>query len=247
VLNTQALPNGGSLIKYALMIGTRRVIYYIVKFSMRTVEFVITPPNRRGISAMTVRTFADLNDVDLAINGDGFVYIRQGRKSVLKSTGFAASGGAKYSKDQWIGGEQTLYISKDNQVSITDPSRTVGLWNAISFPNLLMQDGRAIAHPRSTNIASRTIVAVSQDGEIGYFLLVDGNELAGAGILVDEATILLASEGPMKLMINMDGGGSSTGVQKGADGKAVVFNVPSDGNVAGVERAVATHIGLRFK
>ncbi len=213
---------------------------------MGHVEFVITMPTRRGITPVTVTTFLQQNNLDLAINGDGFSYLRRGRGYTVKLAGFAAAGGVRYPNDQWIGNEQTLYISKDNKFSLKAPTNSQDLWNAISFPNLLMQDGRAVLHPDRTDIAPRTVFAISADEQFGYFLVVDGNETARTGSTLDEATEILTAEQPMKIIINLDGGGSTTGVRKGPDGKPLVFNVPSDGNVAGTQRLVATHIGIRF-
>ncbi len=102
--------------------------------------------------------------------------------------------------------------------------------------------------PAQRLIASRTIVAVSQDGQTGYFLLVDGNELAGAGILIDEATVLLAPEGPMNLMINMDGGGSWTGCAEGCGWEGSSVQRAEQWQCGRRQKhAVATHIGLRLE
>ena len=195
---------------------------------------------------MTVTTFLQQNNVDLAINGDGFSYVRRGRGYMVKSQGFAAANGVRYPNNQWIGNEQTLYISKDDKFSLVAPANSQGLWNAISFPNLLMQDGKAIRHPDRSDVAPRTVLAISADEQTGYFLLVDGNEKAGTGSTLDEAADIIMAEQPMKIIVNLDGGGSTTGARKGADGKPLLFNVPSDENVAGTQRLVATHIGIRF-
>ena len=47
--------------------------------------------------------------------------------------------------------------------------------------------------------------------------------------------------------VNMDGGGSSTMVIKGVDGKARVVNSPIDLNVVGKERKVANHLGFYIR
>ena len=44
--------------------------------------------------------------------------------------------------------------------------------------------------------------------------------------------------------MNLDGGGSSTMVVEGADGKPRVLNSPIDNHIPGRERPVANHLGF---
>jgi exopolysaccharide biosynthesis protein len=89
-------------------------------------------------------------------------------------------------------------------------------------------------------------LGISADEQTAYFLLVDGNEAAGTGCTLDEAAEILMAEQPMEIIVNLDGGGSTTGVRKGPEGKPLLFNVPSDDNVAGIQRLVATQVGISF-
>ena len=243
--DTQGQPHG-VLTSYRKTISERTIIYYVAKLDLGHVKFMITPPTQQGIRPVTVTTFLQQHNLDLAINGDGFTYVRRGRGYIVKSAGFAAAGGVRYPNDQWIGNEQTLYISKDNKFSLAAPANAQSLWNAISFPNLLMQNGKAVLHPDRMDVAPRTVLGISADEQTAYFLLVDGNEAAGTGCTLDEAAEILMAEQPMEIIVNLDGGGSTTGVRKGPEGKPLLFNVPSDDNVSGIQRLVATQVGISF-
>jgi exopolysaccharide biosynthesis protein len=78
-------------------------------------------------------------------------------------------------------------------------------------------------------------------------MVVDGRQNGySEGVTFPELGELLISYG-VYTGVNLDGGGSSTLVIKGADGKPRVLNSPIDLNVPGKERAVGNHLGLYIK
>jgi exopolysaccharide biosynthesis protein len=49
------------------------------------------------------------------------------------------------------------------------------------------------------------------------------------------------------IAMSLDGGGSSTLVREGGDGKPVILNSPIDNFIPGRERPVGTHLGIYVK
>lgn len=97
----------------------------------------------------------------------------------------------------------------------------------------------ALRHPRSA-------VGLSGEGGTLYILAVDGRRPGSAGVTEAELGLLLkrlgASEG-----LNLDGGGSTAMALRYSDGKVRTVNIPVHNRIPGLERGVASCLGLRVK
>lgn len=210
------------------------VNYHVVRIDLDNVEFFVTPPQ----NATTTSDFLETYGVDIAINGDGWSYVTdEFGNTFRKMGGLAASDGVQYGGP--IGGEQTLYLGKDGSVSLEKP---VEIWNAISFPNLLIQDGQIIPHPDKTDTNPRTALGVTNDGVL-IIVAVDGKEYS-SGVTVAQLTQIMAEQGAV-LAVNFDGGTSSTLAIQGDDGNPVTLNNPDSPNPSG-ENQVANHLGIKI-
>jgi len=210
--------------------------YHIMKMDLDRVGLFITP-NVQGV--MQTDNFLRLYGLQIAINGDGFFTDKSGR---LVLPGFYSSLGRTYGN---LGGSQVLYFDKRNNVSMVFPGYK-NVWNAISFSNMLIRDGKKIDNHRY-DIDPRTALGVTKDNEL-ILLVVDGKETYGqpgrSGMSLDEISDILIEQDVI-LGVNMDGGGSSTLVIED-NGKPLIFNTPCGENNSGL-RSVATHIGIYIR
>ncbi len=93
----------------------------------------------------------------------------------------------------------------------------------------------------------RTAAAVSEDGRYLYLLVVDGRQEGySEGASTREIGAMLKELGGWQ-GVNLDGGGTSTMVIDGRDGKAKVVNRPIHGGIPGRERVSASHLGIRAR
>jgi exopolysaccharide biosynthesis protein len=92
---------------------------------------------------------------------------------------------------------------------------------------------------------SRTAAGVSDDGETLYLLVIDGKDAAhSVGVTFSETADWIAFFGADSALM-LDGGGSSSFVVADANGKPSLLNRPVQNSIIGLERPVATHIGVR--
>ncbi len=91
----------------------------------------------------------------------------------------------------------------------------------------------------------RTVVGLSADRQTLWFVVADGRQQRRSeGARLPELCELLLAEGAADA-INLDGGGSSTLVQRGKDGPEVM-NHPVHRRWPGRERPIPSHIGVVF-
>jgi exopolysaccharide biosynthesis protein len=88
-------------------------------------------------------------------------------------------------------------------------------------------------------------MGTTQNGRYVYLVVVDGRETSEGATFSDLADLLL-SHGAYTGMA-FDGGGSSTMVIEGVDGRPRILNTPVNDNTPGRERAVANHLGIVLK
>ncbi len=135
----------------------------------------------------------------------------------------------------------TLYISSRGLPSFDAPAKP---YNAISGETLLLMGGHAIPDLDNTVNEPRTAVGYSKNGRTMYLVVVDGRQtFYSEGMTLKELADTMQSLGADYAM-NLDGGGSSTMVVEGSDGKARVLNSPIDNHIPGRERPVANHLGF---
>lgn len=182
--------------------------------------------------------------------------------------GFAASEGKVYAQD--TDGEPTLYLSRANEARFGAPGGKV--YNALSGNLMLIEKGQVVVgtaaqidarrqtEKRSEKAARqgaaatempagdppqpRTALALDRSGRRLILVVVDGRQpnYSEGATLVELAEILLAHGGYTGM--NLDGGGSSTLVIAGANGKPVVLNSPVDQGLPGRQRPVGNHLGI---
>jgi exopolysaccharide biosynthesis protein len=93
----------------------------------------------------------------------------------------------------------------------------------------------------------RTAVGMNRNGRYLYLIVVDGRQpFYSEGATFTELAQLLIDQGAYVAM-SLDGGGSSTMVMEGDDGRPVILNSPIDHYIPGTERPVGTHIGIFVK
>ncbi len=212
-------------------------------------RFLVTPPDfREGppLRARTTSQFLQEFGVQIAINGDGFhpwwshnpadYYPHVG--DPVTPNGYAASHGRAYSD----GSEPTLYISRRNELTFL--RRPGNVHGAISGERMLVLQGEPVAGLDDVERHPRTAVGLNRNGRFVILIVVDGRQpFYSEGATLLELARLLIKEGAYMAM-NLDGGGSSTMVIEGQDGRPRLLNSPIDLYIPGRERAVANHLGV---
>ncbi len=214
-------------------------------------RLLVTPPDEKGsehpLHARTTSQFLQEFGVQIAVNGDGFApwwsnsivdyYPHDGDPVAPRGT--AASGGKLYWTSQ--AAVPTLYISPRNDYSFDAPAKP---FNAVSGETLLLMGGQLLPGRDDAATQPRTAVGYSKNGRYLYLVVVDGRQpFYSEGMTVKELADLMLSLGAQYAM-NLDGGGSSTMVVQGKDGKPRVLNSPIDNYIPGRERPVANHLGI---
>ncbi len=235
----------------------RRNRMYVMAVDLTTVglEFLVTPSKLSSgiLCTRTTSKFLEEFSMNVAINGDGYSYLNAlvvnpvitcpSGGDPVKANGFAASRGTVYSPIKTV--QPVVYISSKNQVTINEaPSK---VFNAVAGDRVVVQKGVTVKNLAAQTPSPRTAIGLNKNGRWLIFMVVDGRQTGySEGVTFPELAELLISYG-VYTGANMDGGGSSTMVVKGVDGKARVLNSPIDQNVPGKERAVANHLGLYIK
>jgi len=229
---------------------------YVMAIDLTTagLEFLVTPSkNSSGIlCTRTTTKFLEEFSMNVAINGDGFYYLDASVNPVItcpsggdpvKANGYAASRGTVYSPVKTV--QPTIYISATNQVTVDSiPNK---IFNAVTGDRVVVRNGITVKNLAATTPSPRTAIGISKNGRWLIFMVVDGRQTGySEGVTFPELAELLISYGVYS-GANMDGGGSSTMVIKGIDGKARVLNSPIDENIPGKQREVANHLGLYVK
>jgi hypothetical protein len=219
------------------------------------IEFLVTPGepiDGRQLPARTTSQFLKEFGVQIAINGSFFYpfysrflryYPHAGEP--VDVYGLAISQGKQYSPPE--PGYNTLYISRDNRVSIAQPLENP--YNALSGFWIFLKDGEVQETPGESYYANkpgpRTAVAVDKTGQTLLLLVVDGRQPNySEGMTLAELAQIALQHGA-DTALNLDNGGSTSLVKEGTHGNPVVLNSPIHGRVPpGRERVVANHLGI---
>ncbi|MFN8411284.1 MAG: phosphodiester glycosidase family protein [Anaerolineales bacterium] len=235
----------------------RKIVVHVIAIDMLTtgLEFLVTPSSRNDgiICSRTTSKFLEEFGVHVAINGDGFSYLNPvnyppasfcgNGGEPLKLNGYAASRGKQTSPQ--VNGRPTVYIAQNNRVTIN--TVTGKIFNAVSADRVIVKGGAIVKNLAALEPNPRTAMGINKNGKWLILMTVDGREFGvSEGVTLTELANLLLSYGVYD-GVNMDGGGSSAMVIKGADGKARTLNTAIDQNVPGQERAVANHLGVFVK
>lgn len=210
-------------------------------------EAPIAPPGRHTPETLGVKTstFLEQHGLHLAINAAPFGPVVAQEGLLLDVVGFQVSRGRVVSGPSRE--YPALLMMDDGSVRIQPPPfPDSGVYNAVGGFDIVLREGADVA-PKAVvpSVHPRTAVGVSADGRWMWLLVVDGRQFdysLGATLhdLAHWLKSLGASEG-----INLDGGGTSTLVVRGTDGRAELVNRPIHRNVPGTERVSASHLGLK--
>jgi exopolysaccharide biosynthesis protein len=221
------------------------------------IEFLVTPPDSEGETPLKARTtsqFLEEFDLQVAVNGGGFApwwsngpadyYPHVG--DPVAPDGLTASEGEVY----WTGEDEegvppALYISRRNALSFNKrPNR---VHSAISGDRMLVLKGQVAPDLGGEEVEPRTAVGINRNGRYVYLVVIDGRQpFYSEGATFAELAQLLIDQGAFVAM-SLDGGGSSTMVTEGDDGRPRILNSPVDHYIPGTERAVGTHLGIFVK
>jgi hypothetical protein len=230
----------------------RPMVIHIVTVDLRKpgISFLVTPGEAGKdlpLKAHTTGKFLDEFNVQLAVNGDGFLpwwsnsildyYPHSG--DPVDPIGFAASRGEIYS--DWTDAEPVLYISRTNQARFQTPIGRV--YNAISGNLMLVEQGRVVVGTEDTP-QPRTAVALDKAGKRLILVVVDGRQArySQGATLTELADLILENGGYFGM--NLDGGGSTTLVKVGENGKSTLLNSPIHHGIPGFQRPVGNHLGI---
>jgi len=192
------------------------------------------------VEPKTVRLFAQENNLDLAINAS--FYQKRVQDNLVRPIGLWIAQGKvlnpQHNRFSSFGQKQ------DGTLSILDPDDDYSQFRwAVGGGVRLLKNGQLSTS--DTSIHPRTSLGLTRTNEL-YLTVIDGRQEHSRGIsLVDLARLFLMFE--VTDALNLDGGGSSTLVVRQADNTLKVLNSPWDHRLYGGERAVATHLGLRFR
>jgi GH25 family lysozyme M1 (1,4-beta-N-acetylmuramidase)/uncharacterized protein YgiM (DUF1202 family) len=230
----------------------RKNAVHVLAIDLQTpnLEFLITPATGPdgALCSQTTSKFLDQFQLNVAINADGWTYLEAATAPCasgdpVKVSGYAASRGTVYSPIKTF--EPEIYISPKNVVSINNPPPKP--FNAFAGDRVVVENGVVVKNLAATIPQPRTAFGLNKTGRWLTLLVVDGRQEGySEGVTFPELGELLISYGVFT-GVNLDGGGSSTMVIKGSDGKARVVNSPIDLNVPGKQREVANHLGLYIK
>jgi hypothetical protein len=223
----------------------------------REIDFLVTPPDSEGempLKARTTSQFLNEFNLQIAVNGSGFApwwsrgpadyYPHVGDPIV--PLGFTASEGNVYWTESGTEGTPpALYISRRNALSFNNKPNRVH--SAISGNRMIVLKGEIAPDLEDPNREPRTAIGANRNGRYVYLVVVDGRQpFYSEGATFMELAQLLIDQGAHVAM-SLDGGGSSTMVIEGDDGRPVVLNSPIQHYIPGTERPVGTHLGIYVK
>jgi GH25 family lysozyme M1 (1,4-beta-N-acetylmuramidase) len=242
--------NGNAVYKrYVARLSRGDVQYHVLRVDLTNAEIFITP-QPAGLSMVPV--FLEKHGMDIAMNGDGWTISRSFGATHIQTTGENASRGQVYGRK---GNQASFYIDERNRVSIRRPAGK-DIWNALSFPNLLVEGGRISSGITRADIDPRTALGFTRDGRHAILVTVDGRETYSAssrsGMNFLEVASILVRHGAW-IGSNQDGGGSTTlAIRDERDGAITILNDPCGespfmcrGKLYTI-RPVANHFGIRF-
>jgi hypothetical protein len=220
----------------------------VVKIELETpgLEFVATPDNGerpKETDGAFTSTFLKEQKCQLAINAAAFGPVTDTEGTGQDILGLHVVDGKQVSP--WQNGYHFLAIEEGNIAKIhrEEVKDLSTIKTAVSGFNVVLWDGRVLK--RNEAIHPRTVVGLSQDQKVMYWMVIDGRQPSySVGAKVSEAAQLMKDLGAFSAL-NLDGGGTSTLVIEGEDGLPKVLNRPVHGGIPGKERPTASHLGLR--
>jgi hypothetical protein len=212
----------------------------------------LAPPGRHVGETVGRLTSSFLREhgLQLAINAAPFGPVVDEEGSLLDIAGLHVSQG------RLVSGQARRYpalaLMRDGSARILEPPFDLeGVDNAVGGFDVVLRQGRAQFSPASgvtsgptAALHPRTAVGITGDGRHLLLLVVDGRQPGfSLGVSLAELAELLAALGASD-GLNLDGGGTSTLVVQGPDGRPQVLNRPIHRGQPGRERVSASHLGL---
>lgn len=231
----------------------RPLVFHVVKIDLMSgIRNMVTEgnPDTQRVAAQTTSSFLQQNNLLLAINGDGFTpWFDLGPLGSepdpgdrVNPLGFAVSRSSVYSEP--AKGHPILYLYEDGSADINVLENK--LFNALSGFDLLVSVQEVVPGLRTTGPEPRTAVGLNQYGTQMTIIVVDGRMPGYSEGVTERELAGLMMEQNVFTAMNLDGGGSSTLVIRGADGQPEFLNTPIHNGVPGRERPVANHLGFYF-
>jgi hypothetical protein len=234
----------------------RPLVIHTVRIDLTApgIDFLVTPPDldsSRQLKARTTAEFLQDYQVQVAVNAMFFTpwhskgpldyYPHSG--DPVDVNGLAISKGHTYSSSAHP--TCVLSISPSNRVTIGPPAPDAH--NALTGSTILLRDGLIPQSGlgRPDKLAPRTAVAIDRQARHLLLVVVDGRQPNySEGVSLAELADIVRSLGGHNAM-NLDGGGSSSLVVEGPDGRPAVMNSPCHGrHPPGRLRPVANHLGV---
>lgn len=196
----------------------------------------------------TVGAFLDEVGAQIAINGGFFYpfyantpwdyYPKAGEP--VNVDGLSMAHGVVYSpvRNRWA----VLCIAGIT-VTIERDDCPTGTEQAVAGSVMLLRDGR-ITPRLQEGLNPRTAVALDAAGETMWLVLVDGRQRwYSEGMTLTELAELLQDLGAHNAL-NLDGGGSTTLVMMGENGRVQTLNAPFHTRIPMRQRPIANHLGI---
>jgi hypothetical protein len=234
----------------------RSLIWHVIEIDTRLTDalrFLVTPPLRNEVPQLCTRTvsqFLNDHDMQIAVNGDAFIYLDPvdyppqnycTEADPVRPRSYAASRGRVYSPK--VSNYPILYINQRNEITIDSPKGQV--YNAVSADRMLISKGKKITGLEAQIRNPRTGFGMNRNGRYLYLMVIDGRETS-IGATFSEMADLLLTYG-VYTAVALDGGGSSAMVIEGIDGLPRLLNTPVNENTPKKERAVANHLGISLR
>lgn len=157
--------------------------------------------------------------------------------------GLAVSNGSVVSPDD---SRQPRFCVVENEPVIVDADVPPGTTQAVGGGSWLVRDGQVQREGGETR-HPRTAVGIGKDPRRLFLVVVDGRQRGySEGATLHELGVILKDLGAWDAL-NLDGGGSSTLVVAGRNGKPRVLNAPIHTGIPMRERPVANHLGLKAR
>lgn len=235
----------------------RPVVIHVVTIDLKTagLGFLVTPGKvgeKNPLTARTTSEFAREFHTQLALNGDYFspwysntpwdYYPKSGQPVTVH--GIAASRGTLYTEGERKWDAPTLYLSKENGVSLIRPTNEV--YNAISGNIFLVREGKRGPEPvpERNTLEPRSAIGFDKERSKLILVAVDGRQPSySEGMNYDELIQVMVDQGAYSA-INLDGGGSTALVVEEKPGMWRVLNCPIHTRIPGRERPSGNHLGV---
>lgn len=215
-----------------------------VKLGTPGVSVVVTPDNGEAPGETTGRktsSFLSAMHCQAAVNAGPFDKVTSSEGGPLELSGLHIAGGKLVSKDS---GLPALLFLEDGRARIAiKPELKPEIREAVSGFQVILSEGQTVA--TDLKLHPRTGAGVSADGKTLWLLVVDGRQAGSSeGCTTVEMAGWLRAMGAQSA-INLDGGGTTTMVMAGADGKPVILNRPVHAGIPGMERPAGSHLGIK--